>query len=34
VRRWGAGKGSRWPAMLLLLGAVVLGVAVVWSLAR
>jgi protein phosphatase len=35
VRRWGAGAGSRWPALLLLLSiVVVIASAVIWSVAR
>lgn len=34
VRRSGAGSGSRWPALLLVIGVVVVGLAVVWSLTR
>jgi hypothetical protein len=35
VRHHGAGKGSRWPALLLLLAIVaVVGLALWWSLLR
>jgi PPM family protein phosphatase len=30
VRRWGAGSGSRWPALLLVLAVLVVGALLVW----
>jgi protein phosphatase len=34
VRRWGAGAGSRWPALLTIAAALVLALALVWSFTR